>query len=47
MGAVIAMQPTIVEKWKAYFEDATDDDQMDVDGGENGRAAGEDPDVKW
>ena len=46
-GAVIAMQPTIVEKWKAYFEDAKDDDRMDVDGGENDRAAGEDPDGKW
>ena len=36
MGAVIAMQTTIVEKWKAYFEDATDDDQRDMDVGENG-----------
>ena len=46
-GAVIAMQPTIVEKWKVYFGDDADNDRMDVDGEETKRAVGEDPDRKW
>ena len=46
-GAVIAMQPTIVEKWKVYFGDDADNDRMDVDGEETEQAVGEDPDRKW
>ena len=46
-GAVIAMQPTIVEKWKVYFGDDADNDHLDVDGEETEQAVGEDPDRKW
>lgn len=44
-AAVIAMAPTVVEKWKAYFEDAGGEDRMDVDDQENEDATGKD--AKW
>ncbi|EPS93266.1 hypothetical protein FOMPIDRAFT_1084476, partial [Fomitopsis schrenkii] len=45
MAAVIAMAPTVVEQWKAYFEDAGGEDRMDVDDQENEDARGKD--AKW
>lgn len=49
VGAVIAMAPSIVEKWKAYFDDTADEaeERMDVDGEEREDAAGKDPNSKW
>lgn len=44
VGAVVAIAPTIVEKWKAYFRD---DDPMEVDGEENQEGAGKDLNAKW
>lgn len=48
VGAVIAMAPSIVEKWKAYFQDTEDEpeDRMEVDGEEN-QGRGEDSSAKW
>lgn len=46
VGAVIAMAPSIVEKWKAYFEEDAEN-RMDVDVEENQEGRGNDSSAKW